>query len=171
MPVTSVNIPNGLLKYIDSLVKQGVVKSRKDVVLKALENYRRFSMHEWQEPRIRIFGVRGTFLTLRSFNELVKELTGEQLYEVGRRMGRALKELCLTNFNSDITKRENWNVAFQVLRDICGIGSFKVSDNKIIVHNPFYPIPLLHGYLETALDVRLKRVETLEDVAIYELAA
>jgi len=174
MPITTVNIPEDLLKYIDSLVAKGVARSKQEVIIKALQNYRKFHMHEWHDPLIIIRGFRRALINQRSLNEILKKFSEEELYEIGKKMGFTLKDSCLASFGVDSTNRENWELALKLLEDN-GWGIFKIEKDKnnkeklrIIIYNPFFPKKLLHGYLETALGVKFSLIPTVEDVAILE---
>jgi|SRR5208337_1356547 len=167
--ITSVNIPDDLLKYINSLIEKGFVRNRKEVIVSALRNYRRLSMHEWKDPLIFIRGVRKGLVTRVSINEFARGLPDGVLRDAGRRMGQTLRDVCLATSGADIRKRANWPIAFSHLRDM-GWGSFEIKHDSIVVTDCFLPKSLMVSYLAYALGVELSAVPTVEEVLILREA-
>jgi hypothetical protein len=167
MPVTTFDISQHILDFIDELVDSGAVRTRREIVILALENFVKFEMHKWNGPVILLHGVRQGIISSGSLRELLRGKAENELYETGRRMGKTLRDAALVSKGLDITLQENHKVALQMLEE-SGWGIFKISDTQIVITEPFLPSPLIHGYLETALSLTLKRVETSEDVSVFQ---
>jgi len=167
MPVTTFDIPKNLLAFIDELVDSGVVRNRREIVIRALENFMKLQMHTWNGPLIFIHGVRQAVVSSGSMKELIDGMSEKGLYEAGRRMGMTLRDSALISQRLDVTLPENHKAAVKLLEDL-GWGIFKISDEHIIITDTFLPPPLIHGYLETALSLDLKRVDTTEDIRVFE---
>lgn len=169
MPVTTFDIPKNLLAFIDELVDSGVVRNRREMVIRALENFMKLQMHKWNGSLILIHGVRQAVVSSGSMKGLIDGMSEKELYEAGRRMGMTLRDSALISQRRDVTLPENHKGAIKLLEDL-GWGIFKISDDRIIITDTFLPTALLHGYLETALSLDLKRVETTEDIKVFEKA-
>jgi Arc/MetJ-type ribon-helix-helix transcriptional regulator len=169
MPITTFDVPEQLLKSIDSLIARGYSKSRKDIVVRALNYYLKYEMYEWRNELILFRRFRRSFLTQRGLELIVADMNDDELYQAGKRMGLILRDSMLANENMDSMKPENYERAFALLQNT-GLGSFSLSGDKIVVSRPYLPKHLLHGYLETGLGVKLRYVPTTEDLAIYSMS-
>lgn len=162
------DVPTDLMEYMDKLVAQGLARNRREIIVKALANYKKLRMHEWESELLRFYGFRAGILTQRSYQGLIAELSEEQLMEAGRRMGHTLKDLCLANFGANTENPENWKLAFRVFQDM-GTGLISQDDDQITIGRPYHSTALLGGYLETVLGAKLMPVTTVEDVAIFQI--
>ena len=168
MPVTTVDVPTDLMEYMDKLVAQGLARNRREIIVKALANYKKLRMHEWESELLRFYGFRAGILTQRSYQGLIADLNDEQLMEAGRRMGHTLKDLCLANFGANTEDPEHWKLAFRIFQDM-GTGVISQDENQITIGKPYHSTSLLNGYLETVLGTKLTPVRTVEDVAIFQI--
>ena len=168
MPVTTVDVPTDLMEYMDNLVAQGLARNRREIIVRALANYKKLRMYEWESELIRFYGFRAGILTQKSYQGLIAELNDRQLMEAGKRMGHTLKDLCLANFGARTENPENWKLAFQIFQDM-GTGGISQDDDRITISKPYHPTVLLNGYLDTVLGTKLTAVKTVEDVAIFEI--
>jgi len=166
MPVTTLDVPKEMMEYLQRITDKGKTRSKRNVVLQALEAYRNFTMHEWQDSYYSIRGFRYAWVSRRALEEMLKDLTDEQAYQAGKRAGRILKDCCLATLNFDTTDKKNWTRALQIIIE-CGWGQIQLDEHRIVVQRPFLSKRLLRGYLEAALGVQLAEVETEEDVAIF----
>lgn len=169
MPVTTFDIPEDLLSFIDSLVRSGKVRSRREIVVRALEIFVRLQAHEWDGPLISIYGIRKGLISKGSIGELVAGMSNADLYNAGKRMGKTLKDLAM-NLRLDISRPENHMAALQMLEDF-GWARFAMDHERITITGAFLPAPVIHGYLESALSVALSRVETTEEIVAFEISA
>ncbi len=168
MVITTFDVPKEVLSYLDSLTEKGVARSRREIVIRALELYKKYDMSDWDEPFIILRGMRRAFITQRSVEQLTFGMNDEELYEAGKRMGQILKDSLLATFGKDSTAASNYALALNLLEAV-GFGKFAIDGQRIVVHNPFMPKRLLHGYLENGLGLKLQYVPTVEDLAIYQV--
>jgi len=168
MPATTVNIPSDILKFMDSLVESGVAHSRRQIVVEALGYYRDLTMHEWVPGRITVRQLRRALMTQKSIEQLTLKMTDQDLYESGVRMSHTLFDSMLAGWRKDPKVAENHQLAFQLLSQI-GWGTFTLSDGRLIINSPFLPKHLIRGYLAAALGLHLDIVQTIEDLAIFDI--
>jgi Arc/MetJ-type ribon-helix-helix transcriptional regulator len=168
MPVTSFDIPSHLLSFIDDLVATGAARNRREIVVRALEIFVRFQADKWNGHIIVINGIRGGLVSKGSISELVCDMTDAELYDAGRRMGKTLKDHAI-QLRIDISRVDNYGAALQLL-EVFGWGKFAIARNRISVITPLLPTAMIHGYLESALGVGLKRVETTEDIVVFDMS-
>ncbi len=167
MVVTTFDVPKDLLKFMDSLVEKGVARSRREIVTNALEFYKKYDMQDWDEPFIVIRRLRRAFITQRSMEQLTLEMSEDDLWKAGNRMGQILRDSLLATYGKDSTDPVNYPLAFSVLESV-GLGKFSLDKNRVVVRNPFMPKHLLHGYLQRGLGMKLRYVSTVEDIAIFQ---
>jgi hypothetical protein len=165
MPVTTIDIPEDQLSFIDKLVQDGVVHNRREVVVRALEVYRNFQVHSWMGPLILKAGIRKLLISKGSLSELVSGFSEAELYNVGKLMGKTLRD-CVIELRLDVSRPENHKQALQILEDE-GWGKFTVDEDRITITGAIFPASLLHGYLETALSIRLSKLDTTEDICSF----
>jgi len=169
MPLTTVDIPKDVMDYLDGLIAKGIKRSRKEAILEALNFYRTFGMESWSPPRYQFGSVRLVFLDAEGLTELAKEIDGERLVEAGRRAGYILRDHLIANLGLKVVEGGSWEEVFEFLRNM-GWGFFRRSEDKILAANLNVPAPLVQGYLEALLGVRLKALPTrAQDVAIFEI--
>lgn len=168
MPVTTFDVPEDLLSFIDDLVKTGKARNRREIVVKALEIFVKLQAENWNGPLIIVDGVRSGLIGKGSIARLVAGMSEEELYKAGKRMGKTLRDLAL-NRRLDISEPANHRAALQMLEDF-GWGRFQMYDGRITITAAFLPSPIIHGYLETALAIDLTRIDTTEDIVAFEMA-
>lgn len=167
MPVTTIDIPEETMQYVDSLLKNGKVKSLKALISDMLAFHKAFSMSEWNDNIIYFFGLRHAFFSQRSLRLLVEKMKTEERLETGRRMGQTWIDAHFARYSVPIDK-EKWQQAFKILEDV-GWGTFELSGKTLVVKRPFLPIEILHGYLETGLQVKLERVTTTDQIGVFNI--
>ncbi|MEM2213454.1 MAG: ribbon-helix-helix domain-containing protein [Candidatus Nezhaarchaeales archaeon] len=169
MPLTTVDIPKDIIDYLDDLIARGVKRSRKEVVLEALRYYRMFTMEDWNPPRYQLGSVKLVFLNVEGLFEVAKEVDGEKLVEAGRRAGYILRDHLIANLGFKLIEGGSWEEVFEFLKNM-GWGVFRRADDKILASNLSIPAPLIQGYLEALLGIRLRTLPTkAQDVAIFEI--
>ena len=167
MPVTSFDIPQDLLIFVDELVASGIVRTRREIVVRALENFSKLQMHQWKGSLMFVHGVRQGLVSSGGMRELLAGKSEKEMYEAGERMGRTLKDSAFVERRLDVVQSENFQATSHMLEDM-GWGVFTLSDNRIVIVDSFLPSAVIHGYLERALNLNLKRVETAEDMIVLE---
>ena len=169
MPLTTVDIPKDIMDYLDGLIAKGVKRSRKEAILEALSFYRTFGMEGWSPPRYQLGSARLVFLNAEGLVELAKEIDGERLVEAGRRAGYILRDHLIANLGLKMVQGGSWEEVFEFLKNM-GWGVFRMAEDKILAANLGVPAPLVQGYLEALLDVKLKPLPTrAQDIAIFEI--
>lgn len=165
MPITTVDIPEHLLSFLDRLVHSGVARNRREVIVQALETYAKLQVHKWRGHLIFINDIRKGLLSKGSLEELISAMSDTDLYNAGKRMGKTLRDSA-NQRRLNISLPENHKAALQMLEDF-GWGNFETDETRITVTNSLFPAPLIHGYLETALSLGLHRIETTEDILFF----
>ena len=99
--------------------------------------------------------------------ELTREMSDKQLFEAGRRMGKALQDSAKGR-SLDISLPENYKPALQMLEDF-GWGRFNIEGSRITIAEPLLPAPVTHGYLEAALGTTLERLDSVEEIQFFEI--
>ncbi|MDG6998802.1 MAG: hypothetical protein JRN15_06785 [Nitrososphaerota archaeon] len=168
MVVTTVDIPDELLEFVDSITSTKKAHNRREVLINALSFYKRYDGLNWRDSKISIGGFRKAMLGQKLVELLQNYLTHEQLYDVGRRYGPTLHDYLLVNFGKESSDRSNYEFALQHLSDM-GWGSLKIQDGRIVASDSFLPEPLLRGYLEAALGADLKSIPTVENIVLFEI--
>jgi|SRR5208282_1379445 len=164
MPVTTFDIPQELLVTIDNLIHENNARNRREVVVKALEVFFKLQANKWNGPFIYINGIRKGLISKGSLTELISGMSLDELYDSGKRMGKTLRDSAIER-RLDLSRPENHITALQMLEDF-GWGRFTIDDERITVTSSLLPAALIHGYLETALSIRLTRIETREDIVV-----
>lgn len=166
MPVTTFDIPHDLLDFIDNLVRDRAARNRREIVLRALETFRKLEVHRWNGSFIFLYGIRAGLVSKGSIQELTSGISDKELYSVGKRMGKTLRDTGIQR-QLDISLPENHATALQMLEDF-GWGKFTIDEKRITVAGALLPGELIRGYLETALGVKLSKVDTTEDITVLE---
>jgi hypothetical protein len=100
---------------------------------------------------------------------LVAEMSEKQLYEAGRRMGRTLRDVAMQR-RLDTSRTEDVHAALKIVEDF-GWGRLEMQEARIMVTGCFLPQAIMHGYLETGLSMSLKRLDTTDDIILFELGS
>ncbi|MGA2784896.1 MAG: hypothetical protein ABSF09_09395 [Candidatus Bathyarchaeia archaeon] len=169
MPVTTFDVPKHLLSFIDDLVREAKARSRREIVVQALEIYVKLQCQDWNGPLILMDGVRKGLISKGSIQELVSGMSDKQLYDAGKRMGKTLRDLAIQR-RLDISRPENYKAALQMLEDF-GWGKFMIDEKQITITNAFLPAAVVHGYLEAALSTTLSKSYIVEDIIVLERIA
>jgi predicted hydrocarbon binding protein len=114
-----------------------------------------------------VHGVRHGLVSSGAVRGLLAGQSEKEMYEAGKRMGRTLKDSALVEHRLDVTRSENFETASKMLED-SGWGVFTMNGNRIVIIDSFLPPAVIHGYLEGALDLNLKRGETAEDIIVLD---
>jgi len=168
LPVTTVDIPEKMIEYIDQLVRKGIVRYRKQVILGALESYRKLEIHRWSAPYLNVGGQRMILINEQSLRKLMASLPEQRLRKAGRELGHAFKNHFYVDLGTDTTDRSNWEVAFDYLR-ILGWGNFTSIQDKVRVTDGGLNFSFIHGCLEAFLSVKLLVVVSNVNMAIFKI--
>jgi Arc/MetJ-type ribon-helix-helix transcriptional regulator len=165
LPVTSFDIPEELNTLIENLVRSGAARNRREIIIRALEIYYKYEVYRWREPLIFMSGFRHAMLSKGSLSGLIADMSEEELYSAGKRMGKSLRDFAHQRA-VDITLEKNRTKALEILEN-AGWGKFAINGKRVTVNEPFFPATLIQGYLESALSLTLKKIDTTEDVVIF----
>jgi len=168
LPVTTVDIPEKMIEYMDELVRKGIVRYRKQVILGALESYRKLEIHRWSAPYYNVGGQRVVLVDEKSFRKLMASLPEQRLKEAGRELGHEFKNRFLVELGTDTTDRSNWGVGVDFLRNL-GWGNFTIIEEKVHVTDGGLNFSFIHGCLEALLGVKLRIVTSNVSMAIFEI--
>jgi len=168
LPVTTVDIPEKMIEYIDELIRRGAVRYRKQIILGALELYQKLELHRWSAPYYDVSGQRVVLIDEKSFRKLMASLPEQRLKEAGRELGQTFNNHFLIELKMDITDRSNWGLAFDFLRNL-GWGNFTVIEGKVHVTDGGLNFSFIHGCLEALLSVKLCMVTSNVNMAIFEI--
>lgn len=168
MPITTFDLPAEQLSFLDGMAESGAVRNRKEAVLQAISVYKEYELWKWNPPNIMWRNFRRVIMTEKSLELLLADMSDEEKYEAGKRMGHTLSDSLLSNYNLPASSPKAKEVGFSILKQ-CGVGEFKIEGSSIIVHQPLFPKPLLQGYLESSFGLSLEVVPTSEDVAIFTI--
>jgi hypothetical protein len=167
MPITSVDIPKEIMEYVHSLVEKGKVSTFKDLAVELLRFHKKFSMSEWADNIVYFYGLRHAFISERSLKVIVQEMDYEKQYEIGKKMGKTWLDAFFARYGCSISK-EKWDKALNLIEE-SGWGNFNLNGKTIVVKRPFLPLPMLQGYLESGLNIKLKRLPTTEQIGVFEI--
>jgi hypothetical protein len=154
MTVTSFNIPQELIDFMDGLISSGKARTRTEIITQAIENYARLQAYRWKGHIIIVNGLRNALISKGSLAKLVFGMSEKDQYQAGRRMGMTLKESAYVEFHFDPALPERREEALRILEQV-GWGKFTIDDAKIVVEDAFVPPEMLRGYLEVALEMDL----------------
>jgi len=163
-----------LMDFLDGLVARGVRHSRKEVILEALSYYKALDMVSWRPPVYQLGGSRVVIIDSECLSELARAAEGsaegaERLREVGRKVGRALRDRLIASGLLERAGLENPSGVFEFLKAL-GWGLLRTSGDgrRVVAVQLAVPPPLLHGYLEGLLGAELRAEQTsAKDVAIF----
>ncbi|MDG6922033.1 MAG: hypothetical protein JRN67_01915 [Nitrososphaerota archaeon] len=168
MVVTTVDIPDSLLRLVDQCVSKRQVRNRREFLVNALELYAKFDALNWTPSRISIGGFRKGMIGAKFMELLQEEMKPEQLHEIGLRYGPTLHDYLLICFGKDSWDVANHPFALEHLTDM-GWGLLTMRDKVILVSDPLLPSSLLRGYLEAGLGIVLEAIPTTEDVTMFRI--
>jgi Arc/MetJ-type ribon-helix-helix transcriptional regulator len=168
MVVTTVDIPDKLLEFIDLLVSREKARNRREVILAALAFYENYEVFDWHRSQISIGGFRKAMVSYNLVEQLQSRLDSNQFYEMGRVMGLALRDYLSLNHGKDATDPANYSLGLSHISAM-GWGELTIIGDTIRVDEPFMPKALLRGYIESAFGVSLKEVTTIENVAAFKI--
>jgi hypothetical protein len=167
VPITTIDFPEETKQYVDSLLKNGKVKSLKALISDMLAFHKAFSMNEWNDNIFYFFGLRHAFFSQRSLRLLIENIKSEKRLEMGRRMGQTWIDAHFAKYGGPIIK-EKWQQAFKILENV-GWGTFEMFGKTLVVKRSFLPIEILHGYLETGMQVKLEKVTTTDQICVFNI--
>jgi hypothetical protein len=142
--------------FIDQMIKEGKEPGIKPLISKMLDVYRSMMIYDWRFPGEYYCGIsRIAFVNVELLNILIQQVPKENLREIGKQMGAALKISMETTLDIQAAQRENWEMIFKRLR-VQGFGDFYLKDKYLLLKTPFIGYPKLwEGILEGLFNVEL----------------
>ena len=158
-------------EFIDSLIKEGKEPGIKPLISKMLNVYRSMMIYDWHFPGEYYCGIsRIAFVNVELLHILIQQIPKEKWYEIGKKMGDALKVSMETTLGLKTAQRENWENVFKRLR-VQGFGEFYLKDKYILIKTPFIIDPeIWEGVLEGLFDVELN-VKTTVPPLVFVIKA
>jgi len=170
MTLTSVDIPEDLMDFMDSLIQKGVRKNRKDIFVEALRYYSRFSMYEWNPPQYYIQAhSRVAWITDQAIRELLSIIEPQKHVEFGKAIGRNIRDVLMVAEGIGTAKKEDWKRPIEFL-EFLGYGRFKKLEDKINATDSLLSAQILQGCLESLLNVKLKLVTSSPGMALFQVS-
>lgn len=168
LPVTTVDIPEKMIEHINELVRKGIVRYKKQVILGALESYQKLEIHLWSAPYYNVGGQRVVLITEQSLRKLMAPLREQRLKEAGRELGHIFKKHFSVELRTDTTDRSNWGFASDFLKNL-GWGNFTLVEEKVHITDGGLNFAFINGCLEALLSVKLRTIPFNANMAIFEI--
>lgn len=170
--IISVTMSESLVKRIDSLVVEGVGRSRAQLIEDAVRWFLDFTVHKWTARGIYINESRTVFESENHSSLFFSKLTGKEQYELGQTSGSSSPIADVLRFFYEKNPRdlESRHLVLRLLQE-SGWGAISLQGEKndlIVIGSPFYPAPYIQGYLESllGLGIELEETSSKETVAL-----
>ena len=144
-------------EFIESLIKEGKEPGIKPLISKMLDIYKSMMVYDWHFPGEYYCGIsRTAFVNVELLNILTQQIPKEKWFEVGKKMGDALKVSIQSTIGVDASKQENWEAIFNRLK-VQGFGDFYLKDKFLLLKTPFInDCEIWKGIMEGLLGVELE---------------
>lgn len=165
--VTSVELDQEDVKYIEDLIAEGRIRSLKEFVEKCVKFGIAYTLDRWQPGIMNVGPVRVLVLMKKTLDLLVEHIPPEDHEDVGREIGEIVHSFIL--FQHNVEPPKNWEATFKILESM-GWGKFQKSqDQTIQVVSPALPSEIMKGCLETLLNVKLEAIRLKIDVHQFKV--
>jgi hypothetical protein len=165
--VTSVELEEEDVKYIESLINEGRVRSLKELVEKCIKFGIAYTLDQWQPGVFNVGPVRIIILIKKALELIVEHVPEEDREDLGRELGEIVASFA--QFHRNIECSTDWDSTLKFLTEL-GWGQFKISsDNILQIIAPAFPIELMKGCLEEILNVRLEATRLKIDVQQFKI--
>ncbi|WP_309492996.1 hypothetical protein [Candidatus Hecatella orcuttiae] len=165
--VTSVELEEEDVEYIERLMREGRVRSLKEFVEMCVKFGRQYTLDRWQKGLFDIGPVRIVFLPKKALDLLIERVEQEDHRDLGREMGEVIKSFALFQFQTDTTK--DWDSALEIMSNF-GWGQFSATDRDYIqIVSPALPSSLMKSYVESVLNVKLEPIQMKIDVQVFRI--
>ncbi|MCW3984507.1 MAG: hypothetical protein NWE96_11040 [Candidatus Bathyarchaeota archaeon] len=154
---TTIILERSEREFIQSLINQGKEPGIKPLISKMLDIYKNMSVDDWRYPGEYYCGIsRIAFVNVELLNILTQQIPKEKWFEVGEKMGNALKVSIHSTLGADASKTENWEEVFKRLK-VQGFGDFYLKDKFLLLKTPFInDCEIWKGIMEGLLSVELE---------------
>jgi hypothetical protein len=156
-------------EYIDALIKEGKEPGIKPLISKMLSIHRNLMIYDWRFPGEYYCGIsRVALVNVELLNILTQQIPREQMKEIGKKMGNALKVSLETVLGLQTREYENWQSVFERLK-MQGFGDFSLKDKYILLKTPFISDgEIWQGILEDLLEIELD-IKNSEPPMIFQI--
>jgi hypothetical protein len=136
---------------------EGKESGIKQLFSKMLDIYRKMMIYDWHFPGEYYCGIsRVALVNVEILSILIQNMPKETWHDTGKKIGEVLKVSMETTIGVDVSKQENWTMAFERL-SVQGFGYFSLKDKYLLVKAPFLNDALiLEGILEGIFDLELE---------------
>jgi len=165
--VTSVELDEDDVNYIETLIREERVRSLKEFVERCVKFGRHYTLDKWTPGIFHVGPLRVIIMPHKALTILTEKVPEDFHEDVGREFGEITKSFALFHHQLDTTK--NIDAALEILSDT-GLGQFILPNRKSIqVISPALPFEMMKSYLETVLGVRLEPVRMKIDVHLFNI--
>jgi hypothetical protein len=154
---TTIILERSEREYIEQLIKDGKEPGIKPLISKMLSIYKNLNIDDWQFPGEYYCGIsRIAIVNVEMINIITQFVPKDKWYEVGKRMGDALKVSIQSTIGLDPQKKENWEQIFRRLK-VQGLGDLYLRDKFILIKTPVInDAEIWQGMLEDLLGIELE---------------
>jgi len=165
--VTSVELEEEDVGYIEKLMKEGRVRSLKEFVELCVKFGRLYTLDRWQKGLFDVGPVRITFMPKKVMELLIERVAEEDHEDVGREMGEIIRSFAIFQFQTNPSS--DWKMTLEVMSNF-GWGQFSAPNkDQIQVVSPALPSSVMKSYIETVLNVKLEAVQMKIDVQVFRV--
>jgi len=165
--VTSVELDEDDVEYVEMLMRNGIIRSLKEFVEKCVKFGRRYTLDRWYTGLFYIGPLRVTIMPKKAVDYLIERVPEDEHEDVGREIGELAKSFAIFLHHVDAAK--NWDLALQLMSDF-GLGQFSMTDkNSIQVVSPALPHNMMKSCIETVLETKLEAVQMKIDVQFFKV--
>jgi len=167
--VTSVELEEDDVEYIEKLMQEGRVRSLKEFVELCVKFGRQYTLDKWRKGLFDVGPVRIVFLPKKTMELLIERVAEEDYEDVGREMGEVVRSFATFQFQTDTSS--DWNKALEIMSNF-GWGQFSnTGKDQVQVVSPALPSSLMKSYIETVLNVKLEALQMKIDVQVFKVIA
>ncbi len=154
---TTIILERSEREYIEQLIKDGKEPGIKPLISKMLSIYKNLNIDDWQFPGEYYCGIsRIAIVNVEMINIITQFVPKDKWYEVGKRMGDALKVSIQSTIGLDPQKKENWEQIFRRLK-VQGLGDLYLRDKFLLIKTPVInDAEIWQGMLEDLLGIELE---------------
>jgi hypothetical protein len=134
---TTIILEKNEREFIESLIKDGKEPGIKPLVSKMLGIYKSMMIYDWRFPGEYYCGIsRIALVNVELFNILTQQIPKEKWFEIGEKMGDALKVSIQSTLGIEANEQKNWEKIFERLK-VQGFGDFYLKDKFLLLKTPF----------------------------------
>jgi hypothetical protein len=154
---TTIILEKNEREFIESLLKEGKEAGIKPLISKMLDIYKNMMIHDWRYPGEYYCGIsRVAFVNVELINILTQEIPKEKWFDIGKKMGDALRVSIQSTIGADANNKEHWAAIFHRLK-VQGFGDFHLKDKFLLLKTPFiHDCEILRGIMTGLLGVELE---------------